>query len=181
MTASKINLLSQAVADLRAGKVIAYPTESVFGLGCDPYQPEAVEQLLALKQRGVAQGVIVIAAELAQVASLIQPELDLSPALATWPGPVTWVIPASTQAPTWVRGEHAGIAVRITAHPIAKALCEQFGGPIVSTSANIHDQPPTRDASVVHQQFPGLTCVDGGCDGLPPTSIFDLITQHQLR
>lgn len=130
---------------LRQGGIIAYPTEGVWGLGCDPRNEAAVMRLLALKQRDVAKGLILIASDEAQLA----PFIDLSPLTpaqltdvrASWPGPNTWIMPASTQAPHWVTGTHDSIAVRVTAHPLVRALCDAFGGALVSTSANIASEP----------------------------------------
>ena len=130
---------------LRQGGIIAYPTEGVWGLGCDPRNEAAVMRLLALKQRDVAKGLILIASDEAQLA----PFIDLSPLTpaqladvrASWPGPNTWVMPASTHAPHWITGTHDSIAVRVTAHPLVRALCDAFGGALVSTSGNIASEP----------------------------------------
>lgn len=125
---------------LRHGGVVAYPTEAVWGLGCDPRDEAATLRLLALKQREVAKGLILIAANEAQLAPFV--ELDALHASqrdalrASWPGPNTWIVPASPGAPRWITGEHDGIAVRVSAHPGVVALCEAFGGAVVSTSAN---------------------------------------------
>jgi len=137
---------------LRRGGVLAYPTEAVWGLGCDPRNEAAVLRLLQIKQRPVDKGLIVVAAGL----ETVRPWLDLAllPAgrmtdvIASWPGPNTWAIPATPQAPPWVTGHHRSLAVRISAHPVVAALCEAFGGALVSTSANLAGQPPAyaRDA-----------------------------------
>ena len=142
-----------AAADLlRRGGVLAYPTEAVWGLGCDPRNEAAVLRLLQIKQRPVDKGLIVVAAGL----EAVRPWLDLAllPAgrmtdvIASWPGPNTWAIPATPQAPPWVTGNHRSLAVRISDHPVVAALCEAFGGALVSTSANLAGQPPAyaRDA-----------------------------------
>src|SRR3990167_4516311 len=118
--------------------VIAYPTEAVYGLGCDPFSELAVKKILKLKKRDINKGLILIASNWKQIENLIQPIPDekLSQVMQTWPGPVTWLFPASDEVPRWISGAHSTIALRITAHPIAKALCEKWNGPIVSTSAN---------------------------------------------
>lgn len=130
---------------LRGGGVIAYPTEAVWGLGCDPRDEAATLRLLAIKQREVAKGLILIAADEAQLAPFVDFEsLAESQRLtvrATWPGPNTWIVPASREAPHWITGEHEGIAVRVTAHPGVIALCRAFGGAVVSTSANRAGMP----------------------------------------
>ncbi|HEX7915398.1 L-threonylcarbamoyladenylate synthase, partial [Rudaea sp.] len=136
--------LDTAVAALRAGGVIAYPTEAVFGLGCDPHDEAAVARVFELKQRPPAQGVLLIAADFAQVEKYIDlerlPTEALARARASWPGPYTWVFPRSEATPEWLARGHAGIALRVTAHPLAAALCRAFGGALVSTSANRHGE-----------------------------------------
>jgi L-threonylcarbamoyladenylate synthase len=71
----------------------------------------------------------------------------------SWPGPHTWIFPRSAEVPAWVAGTHAGIALRITAHEPAAALCRAFGGALVSTSANPHGEPPARSARTVENYF----------------------------
>lgn len=148
--------MSEAANVLRRGGIVAYPTEAVFGLGCDPANESAVLRLLALKQRPVEKGLILIAASVEQLHPYIEmiDNQHWQNVLATWPGPVTWVFPAKHAVPRWLRGAHATIAVRVTAHPAARALCESFGGAIVSTSANISTQPPARNVDDIHAQFP---------------------------
>lgn len=139
---------------IQQGGVIAYPTEAVFGLGCDPSNPEAVLRLLALKQRDWRKGVILIAATIDQ----LQPWVDLTPAewqqlSAQWPGPRTWVVPASAHAPDWITGGRPDIAVRVTAHPIAAELARYTGTALVSTSANPAQRPPARSSLAVRRYF----------------------------
>ncbi len=133
---------------LHAGAVLAYPTEGVWGLGCDPRNETAVLRLLAIKQRDIGKGLILIAADEAQLAPFIaMAELDdvqADAVRASWPGPNTWIVPASAEAPGWITGQHTGIAVRVSAHPEVVALCLAFGGALVSTSANLAGQPAPR-------------------------------------
>ena len=178
----------EAARRLHDGGVVAYPTEAVWGLGCDPFDAAAVQRLFDAKQRPEAKGLILIAASLGQLEALI--DLDALPAerradvLASWPGPHTWTVPARDTVPARVRGDHATLAVRVTAHPIAAALCEAFGGPIVSTSANLAGEPPPRlradlDARVL-AALDGV--VDGATGGLErPTPIRDAHSGHPLR
>ena len=129
-----------AVAALLRGGVIAYPTEGVWGLGCDPRDEAATLRLLALKQRDVEKGLILIAADEAQLAPYIDmaalDDAQRTAVRASWPGAHTWIVPASPAAPRWITGAHAGIAVRVSAHPLVVALCKAFAGALVSTSAN---------------------------------------------
>ena len=146
-----------AAALLRSGGVLAYPTEAVYGLGCDPHDQAAFERLFALKQRPPTQGVLLIAAEFAQVERYIDlaavPAEVLAQVQASWPGPNTWIFPRSAAVPDWVAGVHAGIALRVTAHAPAAALCREFGGALVSTSANPHGAAPARCAQQALDYF----------------------------
>lgn len=180
--------LDAAAALLLAGGVLAYPTEAVFGLGCDPHDRLAFERLFALKQRPSTQGVLLIAADFAQVERYIDftavPRAVLQQVRASWPGPHTWIFPRSAEVPAWVAGDHAGIALRVTAHEPAAALCRAFGGALVSTSANPHGQPPARDAQVVADYFGDA--LDGLLDAalggqLSPTVIRDALTGAIIR
>lgn len=180
--------LDGAAALLHAGGVLAYPTEAVFGLGCDPHDRVAFERLFALKQRPPTQGVLLIAADFAQVERYI--ELAAVPAgvmrqvRADWPGPHTWIFPRSAAVPPWVAGAHAGIALRITAHEPAAALCRAFGGALVSTSANPHGQPPARSAQLAAAYFgdalDGLLDASVGAQA-SPTVIRDALSGAIIR
>lgn len=152
-----LDQVDAAAALMRRGGVLAYPTEAVFGLGCDPHNRDAFERLFALKQRPPTQGVLLIAADFAQVERYIDlaavPAEVLAQVRESWPGPYTWIFPRSSEVPDWVAGAHAGIALRVTAHAPAAALCRAYGGAIVSTSANPHGQPPARDAATAAGYF----------------------------
>lgn len=180
--------LSQAVAVLHQGGVIAYPTEAVWGLGCDPYDQAAVTRLLQIKQRPVEKGLIVVAAELEPLRPLLDltalPAERLAAVLASWPGAHTWVLPAAAQAPPWVTGAHRSIAVRISAHPQVAALCRAWGGALVSTSANRGGEPPARQRAELDPQL--LSALDGVVGGetgglAQPTPIRDAVSGEILR
>lgn len=179
--------LAAVVAALRRGGVIAYPTEAVFGLGCDPHDHDAFERLFALKQRPPTQGVLLIGADFEQVAPYIDlaatPAEAIERARASWPGPATWVFPRAASVPSWVAGAHAGIALRVTAHAPAAALCRAFGGALVSTSANRHGEPPARTAEEVRRAFGDqLPILNGNAGALErPTPIRDAISGALLR
>jgi len=177
--------IAEAATLLHAGGVLAYPTEAVFGLGCDPDNRAAFEKIFALKQRPPEQGVLLIAAEFSQIADWIEaPPEAIARAQATWPGAHTWIFPRSPRVPEWVAGGHSGIALRVTAHPIAAALCRAFGGPIVSTSANVHGQLPARSANEVEPLFSGELdgVLHGETGGMTrPTPIADAVTGAIIR
>ncbi|MCC2638545.1 MAG: tRNA threonylcarbamoyladenosine biosynthesis protein RimN [Moraxellaceae bacterium] len=177
--------LELAVQSLRAGQVIAYPTEAVWGLGCDPFDAAAVQRLLVMKGRSEAKGLILIAADIAQVESWLAALSDSQKqaVFATWPGPYTWVVPAAS-APRWLRGEHDSLAVRVSAHPGVQALCRAWGGPLVSTSANRSGQPPLADAADLRREFGDALghILPGALGGdAKPTEIRDAVTGVVLR
>ncbi len=147
--------LREIVRLLRLGGITAYPTEAVFGLGCNPWDSTAVYRLLALKQRPVSKGLIVIAAEFAQLEPLLKPLTDPQRERIDrgWPELVTWLIPARPETPAWLRGRHDTLAVRVTSHPVAAALCQAWGGPLVSSSANLGGCSPARTALAVRRRL----------------------------
>jgi len=178
-------VLARAARVLHAGGVVAYPTEAVYGLGCDPLNRNAVDYLLAIKQRPVAKGLILIASHFDQLRPFVQapaPEVQIR-LDESWPGPVTWLLPANPATPRWIRGEHTSVAVRVTAHPLASALCETFGGAIVSTSANPAGRPPARTALQARIRCPGVDLIVPGATGplARPTPIRDAISGKVLR
>ena len=180
--------IEQAVVVLGQGGVIAYPTEAVWGLGCDPFNEAAVSRLLAIKQRDVAKGLILVAGARAQFDGLL--DWDALPAPrraevdASWPGPNTWIVPATARVPRWITGTHSGVAVRVSAHPDVVRLCAAFGGVLVSTSANLAGEPPAYareqlDAALL-ARLDGVT--EGETGGLAaPSTIRDARSGATLR
>jgi L-threonylcarbamoyladenylate synthase len=175
-----------AVRVLRQGGIIAYPTEAVYGLGCDPWNEAAVRRILAIKGRRWTKGLILVGADPSQLLPLLAP---LTPGqrerlLAAWPGPVTWLVPAARDVPPWLRGMHPTLAVRVSAHPVAAGLCRLFGRPIVSTSANRSGRAPARQAHVVRRMFgTGIDHIVHGPLGTlrRPTQVRDLLTDTVVR
>ena len=177
--------IRQAVRTLQQGGLIAYPTEAVFGLGCDPWDEEAVERLLELKQRPHDKGLILIASSIEQLEEFIQP---LSPALLTqlqetWPGPNTWLVPADENIPYYLCGKYDTIAVRATAHKQVRTLCNTFGGAIVSTSANLAGMAPAKTTREVYWRLPEVDYVlPGLCAGSDkPSTIRNALTGEIIR
>jgi len=180
--------ITSAVAALHRGGVVAYPTEAVWGLGCDPFDEAAVTRLLAIKQREVAKGLILIAGALGAFEPLLDwealPTDRREAVFATWPGPHTWIVPASGRVPHWITGLHDGVAVRVSAHPLVASLCEAFGGPLVSTSANRAGDPPPRRLDDIEPSL--LAALDGWIEGdtgalSAPTEIRDARSGAVLR
>ncbi|MCC6202080.1 MAG: Sua5/YciO/YrdC/YwlC family protein [Gammaproteobacteria bacterium] len=170
---------------VRSGGIIAYPTEGVFGIGCDPLQEAAVLRLLSLKQRDWRQGLIIIGAELDQLWCFIgsrDPNL-LHRLKSSWPGPVTWLVPASPATPKWLTGGRTTIALRVPGHELARNLC-RCCGPLVSTSANLHARPPARTALGVRKNLGRMIdyLVPGEIgDRQGPSDIRDALTGAVLR
>lgn len=134
--------IPSAVATVQSGGTVIYPTEAVYGLGCDFRNQAAVAQLLQLKQRSMQQGLVLIASHIEHILPLIQPleRSHLARALKTWPGHLTWVFPHTSMVPQWVSGDFDSVAVRVSAHPAVKTMCDQLGHALVSTSANLSGQ-----------------------------------------
>lgn len=177
--------IQQAARVVRNGGVIAYPTEAVWGLGCDPWNDEAVERLLALKDRPVHKGLILVAAEVEQFDFLLEdlPEIWLARLTGSWPGPNTWLVPHQNRLPEWISGQHDSVALRVSDHPQVRALC-RLTGPLVSTSANPAGRLSARSRLRVEQYFPGqLDAVLGGALGgrKNPSLIRDLISGDVIR
>lgn len=178
--------LEQATEALKQGQIIAYPTEAVYGLGCDPDNESAVRGLLSLKGRPASKGLILIASSFEQLSGYVakvEPEL-LNKAQATWPGPVTWLFPKHPDVPQWLAGDHETIAVRISAHPVCQSLCQAFDGPLVSTSANPSGAHPAVSAGEVEMYFGSFLggIIDGPLgDQNQVTEIRDLLSDRIIR
>lgn len=178
--------LRQATHVIQLGGVIAYPTEAVFGLGCDPLNANAVLHLLALKHRPVAKGLVLIASDIEQLKPFMLPlkASQLHTLEASWPGPATWLVPANPNTPQWLKGNHDTIAVRVTAHPVAAALCRQLGHALVSTSANTSGTNPARTPLQVRRYFGQKLdkIIHGPVGSLTkPTTIRDLRSGRVVR
>ena len=176
----------RAVMTLRAGGIVAYPTESVYGIGCDPWDRTAVARVFAVKRRPNRKRCIVIAADPSQLHPLVDVQALRFSSFASryWPGPVTLVAPARDGVPAWLVDADGTIATRVTGHPVAGALCENFRGPLISTSANRAARPPARDALQVRAAFgTEIDCyVAGRVGGLAaPTRIVDIRDGRTIR
>ena len=177
--------LNQAARAVNSGGVIAYPTEAVYGLGCRPEYSQAACRILTLKGRSISKGLILIAAEIGQIEQyVIFPNKKIRErVISTWPGPVTWVLPAKPQVPVWIRGDHNSVAVRVSDHRLVQALCMKTGA-LVSTSANPANCPPAKTALKVTIYFgSSLDYILPGKTGenLKPTEIRDAISGNILR
>jgi len=178
--------ITDAVDVLKQGGIIAYPTEAVFGLGCLADNTQAIRQLLQLKQRPIDKGLILLAADFSQfepyISTLNQSILDKLK--STWPGPTTWIVPAASQTSPLIRGQFNSVAIRISAHPIVKALCQQCDKAIISTSANITGQTMTYSVKEVRLQFKDQLdyILDAPLgENKQPSRIIDALTDQIIR
>ncbi|MCX8589092.1 MULTISPECIES: Sua5/YciO/YrdC/YwlC family protein [unclassified Gilliamella] len=184
-----VNLLSIKEIDdlLKKGEVVAYPTESVFGLGCDPDCQTAVTKLLDLKRRPIEKGLILIASHYDQLIPYIDESAltyqQKQLALTSWPGAVTWIFPKNKNTPQFLTGQFDSIAVRVTDHPLVCTLCNLFGKPLVSTSANLSNYPPCFTANEVALQFGEQFPILQGETGhrASPSEIRDIKTGQIIR
>lgn len=184
-----MNLITSVakLADIiRQGGVIAYPTEGVWGLGCDPYNHAAVERILTLKDRPESKGLILIAGEPTALspwkANLDTPSYQRLISANTIP--TSWVVPDTHIAPSWVRGEHQSVAIRLSQHPPVQALCCAFQGVLVSTSANPAGLAPAMSAAEVHQYFGDRidAIFDAPLGGASqPSQVKDILTDTVFR
>jgi L-threonylcarbamoyladenylate synthase len=141
---------------IRHGGVIVYPTETVYGLGCDPLCEDAVERINRIKQRPPGKGLILLAGRLEQLDDFIDvPSPRDRELMCDNAQPISWIVPARTNAPDWIT-DGGTVAVRVSDHAVVKALCEELGFPLVSTSANPAGRKPARNALELHRYFDGI-------------------------
>lgn len=179
--------ITKAVALIQAGNVLAYPTEGVYGLGCDPFNPQAFDKLLDAKQRPMEKGVILIASSVEQVKDLAavfyQPWTQA--VLNGWESPLrptTWILPATEAVPDWITGGRDTVAIRVTHHPQVKALCDALEMPLVSTSANLSGQAAIKSREECAEIFPNIPILEGSLSGLSePSQIWDAQTMIRIR
>lgn len=166
---------------LAAGGVIAYPTESCYGLGCDPRNARAVAAILRLKGRPKTKGLILIGSAPAQFTPYLAEPAGIWPEY--WPGPTTLLLPAAPHCPRWLTGRHAKLAVRVTAHAEAARLCRALGMALVSTSANRSGQRMLRSAAACRREFGDKVHVIAGRIGKRrrPSTIVDPASGNLLR
>ena len=174
-----------AVHCVRQGGIIAYPTETVYGLGCDPLCARAVDEINSLKGRDAGKGLILIASRLQQLDSLIDvSDRNQRAAIVGEHEATSWIVPAQDTAPEWITGRHHTIAIRVSSHPLVMRLCDQLGHALVSTSANPAGKKPALTALQLHRYFDGLVdsmlVSNHNCSG-KPSQIRELKSRQLLR
>lgn len=178
-------VIESAVSCIMQGGVIAYPTESSFGLGCAPNNLKALRKILSIKARPAEKGLIILVNDIAHAEGYIQPlnEHQLALINQARARATTWLIPRNIDLPVELCGTHSKIAVRITKHPIANAICEGINMPLVSTSCNLAGKPPLNDPCAIKVQMGSELdlIVPGELGGQPASQIIDLETGQVLR
>lgn len=177
-----LNRLAHAISH---GAVIGYPTDTIWGFGCDPCNAASVLHLLGIKQRAVDKGLILLSSDLLYLEPFIRidPE-QRTQLLAPTDRPTTWLVDASEHCPAWIRGRHPSVAVRITNHPLMQFLCGRLHLPLVSTSANRAGRPTVRNALQMRRQFGDeLDCIVSGFNtgGARASTIKSLATGALVR
>ena len=174
--------IAEAAKILRQGGVVAYPTETVYGLAVNPFDETALDRLFALKGRVENHPVLLVIGDMAQLSPLVT---EISPRAQRcmdkfWPGPLSLLLPAARKLPQRIAPD-GRVCVRWTAHPIAQSLCRAYGSGITSTSANLTGSPPAR--SFEEFELPGLdAAIDGGAlPAAQPSTVYDPETQEIVR
>ncbi len=168
--------LRQAIHICEKGGIIAYPTEAVFGLGCLPIYEHSVRRILKLKHRSVRKGLILVAADIEQLYAFVDfsKVINLQAIHDSWPGPVTWLIPARNVTPFWLTGSFNTLGVRVSSNLLVQSLCEKLG-PIVSTSANPKGAEPARSSQRVRSYF------QSEVDYVIPANITNTMNPSEIR
>ena len=177
--------INRAVLCLQAGGVIAYPTESVYGLGCDANNLCAITQLLEIKNRSYKKGLIVLVSDIEQALFLLAPLTSSQVQTIKQPRAraTTWLIDVASHLSPLLIGNHHKLAVRVTSNPTAKAICERFNKPIISTSGNLSGKPTSVSTAIVRNKM--IKKVDyvmaGPCCGQHPSQLIDLNSGLVIR
>ena len=180
-------LITKQTSDIleiyQSGGVFAYPTEAVYGLGCDPYNSEAVQRLLSIKNRPIEKGLILVASDFSQVEKYLKP-LSNAQKDFTKPSETTYIFPAIASAPKWLTGDFDSLAIRISKHPLVRELCKNLDSAVVSTSANLSGLAPAKSATEVAEQLGDKldAILDGNTgESQKPSVIRDSITRQIIR
>ena len=176
MAEKNSSAVSDALAALAAGEAIVYPTETFYALGVDALSSPALERLFAIKGREPGKPVALIAADTAMAFALARevPAAARVLAEAFWPGPLTLVLPARDGIPTALIGDDGGVGVRVSSHPLARALATAFRGPLTATSANLAGEPPAVEPAAARRALGDKVKVlveDGRLAGGAPSTV----------
>ena len=187
MSANLHTQLKKACDAIGKGGIVAYPTEAVFGLGCDPMNERAVQRLSEIKQRPKNKNYILIGNNFSQLHPFCASigDSQWQRVKQDWPGPYTWVFPTTELCPHWLCDKRIGVAVRVTAHSAAASLCDLCGHALISTSANLSNEPPARTWQAVEAAFKDtidyIVRADVSDPNGEPTTIRDAISGKRFR
>ncbi len=177
-----MNSLGSIITALKQGEIIAYPTEGVWGLGCDPTNEKAISDLIVFKKRSAEKGFILIGSRADQFSRFGDIERYKVKLLTKWPGPHTWLVPANRNISKLITGNSNKVALRLSAHKAVVNLCEEFDGAIISTSANKEGSPVLQTSDEIRKTFPGVKVLEGELGGLEgPSDIQDVLTDEYIR
>jgi len=168
--------IRRAVEALEAGEVIAYPTDTVYGLGCDPFNKKAIERLYQIKGLDRGHKLAFICRDLGDISQWAVMHDYVFRILKQYlPGPYCFILQATREVPKIVQTPRKTVGVRIPEHEVALALARELGRPIISSTAARPGEQPHPDPSEIDDEFPGLGLVlDAGPGGVVPTTVIDL-------
>tara|TARA_B100001029_G_scaffold48276_2_gene38370 strand:+ start:2640 stop:3176 length:537 start_codon:yes stop_codon:yes gene_type:complete len=174
--------LGSIIEALKQGNVIAYPTEGVWGLGCDPLNEAAVLKLISLKNRSKDKGLILIGSDINQFSDFVDIDRYKDELLSKWPGPHTWLVPAKEKISKLITGNSNKIALRLSSHKEVIDICDKFESAIISSSANKENSPTLGTSEEIRKAFPEVLVLQGELGGLNrPSKIQDLVTGTYVR
>ncbi len=174
--------IARAVAALEAGEIIAYPTDTVYGLGCDLQNKAAVEKLYQIKRMPKQQPLALICVDLSDIARyVIVDNASYRLLKRLLPGPYTFILPATREVPKTISPKRTQVGIRVPDHAVPRAIAQALGRPLISTTAAEHGSDPLQWPQDIAQAFPHAQLVlDGGPGGVVPTTVIDLTSQPPL-
>jgi len=177
-----LNRFAHAVSQ---GAVFGYPTDTIWGFGCHPLIASSVARILRIKRRSPDKGLILLSSKIDYCMSYVGLDSEqLEPVQRATDHPITWLVPASEECPSWIRGTYPTVAIRITNHPLVEFLCARLQAPIVSTSANRSGKSCVRNSVQMRKQFGDeLDFIVSGFDtgGNRPSEIKSLLDRTTIR
>lgn len=180
-----ITEVKDVICHLKSGEVIGYPTEAVYGIGCDPWNQSSVEKIAKIKGRKKRQTFLMVASSIDQLTDLIDISRLSSQVKSSWPGHTTWLIKAKENVPYWLQDEQTNkVGVRISNHPLVRELCSEYGKPIISTSANMSGKEEIKNQQEFIRTFSSNInyLVDGDLGDYDKASmIIDMETNRKIR
>jgi tRNA threonylcarbamoyl adenosine modification protein (Sua5/YciO/YrdC/YwlC family) len=170
--------IARAVAALNAGEIICYPTDTVYGLGCDLLNKAAVERLYKLKRMPATQALALICLDLSDIARYVIVDNSSYRLLRRLlPGPYTCILPATREVPKIISPKRTQVGIRVPAHAVPRAIAEALGRPLISTSASYHSEEALQWPRDIADAFPEVSLIlDGGPGGVVPTTVLDMST-----